>query len=102
MPRPGPIVDSNVHLWDQRVNPVFWLSDRTLVRDLLGDYGRETAAFDVRGIVWSDAGAADPVAAAEWVWGQHQERGLVTGIVSLGDPAADGFDELITRLRQIP
>ena len=114
MPRPGPIVDSNVHLWDQRVNPVFWLSDRTLVRDLLGDYGslpdvytlgdyeRETAAFDVRGIVWSDAGAADPVAAAEWVWGQHQERGLVTGIVSLGDPAADGFGELITRLREIP
>src|SRR5918994_3519721 len=114
MPRPGPIVDSNVHLWDQRRDPVFWLSDRTLVRDLLGDYGslpdvytlgdyeRETAAFDVRGIVWSDAGAADPVAAAEWVWRQDQERGLVTGIVSLGDPAADGFGELIARLREIP
>jgi predicted TIM-barrel fold metal-dependent hydrolase len=34
----GPIVDCNVHLWDQRDNPVFWLSDRTLVRDMLGDY----------------------------------------------------------------
>ena len=34
----GPVVDSNVHLWDQRDNPVFWLQDRTLVRDMLGDY----------------------------------------------------------------
>jgi predicted TIM-barrel fold metal-dependent hydrolase len=110
----GPIVDCNVHLWDQRDNPVFWLTDRTLVRDLIGDYDslpdvytlsdyeRETAAFDVRGIVWSDAGAADAVAAAEWVRRQHEERGLVTGIVSLGDPAADGFDDLVDRLRSNP
>ena len=110
----GPIIDCNVHLWDQRDNAVFWLTDRTLVRDLignydslpdvytLGDYERETAGFDVRGIVWSDAGAADPVAAAEWVRTQHEERGLVTGIVSLGDPAADGFGDLVDRLRGIP
>jgi predicted TIM-barrel fold metal-dependent hydrolase len=110
----GPIVDCNVHLWDQRDNPVFWLTDRTLVRDLIGDYDslpevytlvdyeRETAGFPVRGIVWSDAGAADPVAAAEWVERQHEERGLVTGIVSLGDPAADGFGDLVERLRKIP
>ena len=110
----GPIVDSNVHLWDQGINPVFWLSDRTLVRDVIGnydalpdvytlaDYERETAAFDVRGIVWSDAGAADPVAAAEWVARQHEERGLVVGIVSLGDPAADGFGDLLARLREVP
>jgi hypothetical protein len=26
----GPIVDCNVHLWDQDDDPVFWLSDRTL------------------------------------------------------------------------
>jgi hypothetical protein len=51
----GPLVDCNVHLWDQRDNPVFWLTDRTLMRDLignydslpdvytLGDYERETA-----------------------------------------------------------
>ena len=109
-----PIVDGNVHLWDQRVNPVFWLSDRTLVRDMLGDYDslpevytlgdyeRETAGFYVRGIVWSDAGAADPVAAAEWVSRQHERHGLVTGMVSLGDPAADGFGDLVTRLRAIP
>jgi len=109
----GPIVDCNVHLWDQRENPVFWLTDRTLVRDLIGDYdslpdvytladyGRETVGFDVRGIVWSDAGAANPVAAAEWVRAQHQERGLVTGIVSLGDPTAEGFSDLIDRLLQI-
>jgi predicted TIM-barrel fold metal-dependent hydrolase len=110
----GPLVDCNVHLWDQRDNPVFWLTDRTLVRELignydslpdvytLGDYERETAGFDVRGIVWSDAGAEDPVAAAEWVWRQDEERGLVTGIVSLGDPAADGFGELVDSLRRIP
>jgi predicted TIM-barrel fold metal-dependent hydrolase len=110
----GPIVDCNVHLWDQRDNPVFWLADRTLVRDLIGDYDslpdvytlrdyeRETAGFEVRGIVWSDAGAADPVAAAEWVHRQHEERGLVTGIVSLGDPAANRFGDLVDRLRRIP
>jgi predicted TIM-barrel fold metal-dependent hydrolase len=110
----GPIVDCNVHLWGQRDNPVFWLTDRTLVRDLIGDYDslpdvytladyeRETAGFDVRGIVWSDAGAADPVAAAEWVGRQHDDRGGVTGIVSLGDPAADGFGELVERLRMNP
>jgi predicted TIM-barrel fold metal-dependent hydrolase len=110
----GSIVDCNVHLWDQRDNPLFWLTDRTLVRDLignydslpdvytLGDYERETAGFDVRGIVWSDAGAADPVAAAEWVSRQHEKRGLVAGIVSLGDPADAGFGDLVERLRRIP
>jgi predicted TIM-barrel fold metal-dependent hydrolase len=67
-----------VHLWDQRE--------------------RETARFDVRGIVWSDAGAEDPVAGAESVWRQHEERGLVT----VGDPAADGFGELVDSLRGIP
>lgn len=114
MPPLGPVVDSNVHLWDQRDNPVFWLSDRTLVRELLGDYDslpdvytlddyeRETAAFDVRGIVWSDAGAADPVAAAEWVSRQDRGRGLVIGLMSLGDPAERGFGELVARLREIP
>ena len=71
----GPIVDCNVHLWDQRDNPVFWLSNRTVVRDMLGDYDslpdrytlpdyrRETLGYDVRGVIWSDAGAADPLAA---------------------------------------
>jgi predicted TIM-barrel fold metal-dependent hydrolase len=33
-----PLVDCNVHLWDQTANPIFWLTDRTLVRDMLGDY----------------------------------------------------------------
>lgn len=114
MPTLGPIVDCNVHLWDQGLNPVFWLTDRTLVRDLignydslpdvytLGDYERETAGFDVRGIVWSDAGAADPFAAAEWVQRQGEKRGGVTAIVSLGDAAADGFGDLVARLRRIP
>jgi len=68
-PAIGPIVDGNVHLWDQRDNPVFWLSDRTLLRDMLGDYDslpdrhtlsdyrREAAGYDVRGVIWSDAGS---------------------------------------------
>ena len=34
----GPIVDCNVHLWDQRHSPVFWLTDRTLVRDTIGNH----------------------------------------------------------------
>jgi predicted TIM-barrel fold metal-dependent hydrolase len=34
------------------------------------------------------------------VWRQHEERGLVAGIVSLGDPAADG--DLVDRFRRIP
>ena len=114
MPTPGPIVDCNVHLWDQRANPVFWLTDRTFARDLIGDYDslpdvytladyeRETAALDVRGVVWSDAGAADPVAAAEWVRAQDEGRGLVTGLVSLGDPTTDGFGDLLEGLRANP
>jgi predicted TIM-barrel fold metal-dependent hydrolase len=73
----GPLVDANVHLWDQRDNPVFWLTDRTLVRDLLGDYDalpdvytlsdyeREAAGLDARHRVVRRR-RADPVAAAEW------------------------------------
>lgn len=34
----APLVDCNVHLWDQTANPIFWLTDRTLVRDMLGNY----------------------------------------------------------------
>ena len=36
--RIGPIVDSNVHLWEQPRNPVFWLEDRTMLRGMIGDY----------------------------------------------------------------
>jgi hypothetical protein len=32
------LIDCNVHLWDQTTNPIFWLSDRTLVREMIGDY----------------------------------------------------------------
>ena len=95
--RIGPIVDCNVHLWDQRENPVFWLSDRTLVRDMIGDYDSlpdtysladyclETAGYDVQGVIWSDAGAADPLGAAAWV---TQQTGIapVVAIVTLGNP----------------
>src|SRR5689334_9215101 len=110
----GSIVDANVHLWDQGSDPVFWLTDRTLVRDLIGDYDslpdvytlddyrQETEELDVRGIVWSDAGAADPVAAAEWVSALDDGRGFVVGLVSLGDPADEAFVELVARLSAVP
>ena len=111
--RVGPVVDSNVHLWDQRRNPVFWLTDRTLVRDMLGDYDslpdsyalsdyeHATSGFDVRGVVWSDAGAADAVAAAEWVAGQNTARHVI-GLVALGDPTNAGFEPLVLALRKNP
>ena len=108
----GPIVDCNVHLWDQHDNPVFWLSDRTLVRDMLGDYDslpdryalsdyrRDTAGYDVRGVIWSDAGASDPLAAADWV--ASGGAPLVIALVTLGDPASAGFADLVESCRQRP
>jgi predicted TIM-barrel fold metal-dependent hydrolase len=108
--RIGPVIDSNVHLWEQHRNPAFWLEDRTMLRDMLGDYDSlpdtytladyndATAHFDVRGVVWSDAGAADPVAAAEWVTAQNTD-GQVIGIVALGDPTEPGFEQLVSAFR---
>jgi predicted TIM-barrel fold metal-dependent hydrolase len=110
----GPIIDCNVHLWDQGDNPVFWLSDRTLVRDMLGDYDslpdrytlsdyrRETRGHDVRGVIWSDAGAADPLAAADWVSRQQDETPPVVAMVALGDPASASFADLVGRCQQRP
>ena len=49
----GPIVDCNVHLWDQRDNPVFWLSDRTVVRDMLCDCNVATR-IDAIGTIFGD------------------------------------------------
>jgi predicted TIM-barrel fold metal-dependent hydrolase len=108
----GPIVDCNVHLWDQQDNPIFWLSDRTLVRDMLGDYEslpdtyflsdyrRQTADHDVRGVIWSDAGAADPLAAAAWVT-QHNGTVPVVAIVTLGDPFSTTFPGFVEGARQL-
>ena len=110
----APLVDCNVHLWDQTANPIFWLTDRTLVRDMLGnydslpsiytlaDYRREVAEHDVRGIVWSDAGADDPIAAAAWVQRQCDELDVPGALVTLGDPADQGFPELVERFRALP
>ena len=112
-PAIGPIVDANVHLWDQRDNPVFWLSDRALLRDMLGDYDslpgrhtlsdyrRETAGYDVRGVIWSDAGAADPVAAANWV-SRLDGTPPVIAMVSLGDPTSAAFADLVERCQPRP
>jgi predicted TIM-barrel fold metal-dependent hydrolase len=105
----GPMVDANVHLWDQATNPVFWLSDRTMLVDMLGDYRslpdrytlddylRATAPFDIGGVIWSDPGTADPVAAIDWVH-QQDPHGLVAGIVTLGDPLAPGFADFVARV----
>ena len=108
------LVDCNVHLWDQAANPVFWLTDRTLVRDMIGnydslpdtytltDYRREVAGHDVRGIVWSDAGADDPIAAAAWVQRQCEDLDVSGALVTLGDPADEGFPELVERFFALP
>ena len=109
---PG-LIDCNVHLWDQATNPIFWLTDRALVRNMIGDYDslpdtytladyqREVAGHHVRGIVWSDAGAEDPIMAAAWVQDQCRELGTPAALVTLGDPADDGFAELIERFRAL-
>jgi predicted TIM-barrel fold metal-dependent hydrolase len=103
-----------VHLWDQSTNPIFWLTDRTLVREMLGnydslpdtytlaDYRRDTNGHDVRGIVWSDAGAADPIEAAAWVQRQCDEFDLPAALVTLGDPAEQGFAGLVERFCALP
>jgi predicted TIM-barrel fold metal-dependent hydrolase len=110
----APLVDCNVHLWDQTANPIFWLTDRTLVLDMIGnydslpdtytlaDYRREVTGRDVRGIVWSDAGAEDPIAAAAWVQRQCDEMDVPGALVTLGDPADQGFAELVERFRALP
>jgi predicted TIM-barrel fold metal-dependent hydrolase len=109
--RMGPMVDANVHLWDQAAIPVFWLSDRTAVVDMLGDYSSlpdrytldhylpATAPFRVSGVIWSDPGTADPLVAVDWVR-QQDRQGLVAGIVSLGDPFAPGFASFVDRVAQ--
>jgi predicted TIM-barrel fold metal-dependent hydrolase len=107
------LVDCNIHLWDQSANPIFWLTDRTLVRDMLGDYDslpdvytladyqREVDGHDVRGIVWSDAGAEDAFAAAAWVQRQCDELDVPGALVTLGDPAENGFADLVERFRTL-
>jgi predicted TIM-barrel fold metal-dependent hydrolase len=109
----GSLVDANVHLWDQAANPVFWLSDRTTVVDLLGDYSslpdrfllddylRAAEPFAVDGIIWSDAGAADPVGALDWVRRQDTD-GVVIGLVTLGDPLAAGFADFVDVVAREP
>ena len=112
--RMPPLFDCNVHLWDQAANPIFWLTDRTLVREMLGDYDslpdtynladyqREVAGHDVHGIVWSDAGAEDPIAAAGWVQRQCDELKVPGALVTLGDPVDGGFADLVERFRTLP
>jgi predicted TIM-barrel fold metal-dependent hydrolase len=64
----------------------------------LSDYFETTSGFDVRGVIWSDAGADDPVAAADWVKRQDTS-GQVIGIVSLADPADVNFEHVVRNLR---
>jgi predicted TIM-barrel fold metal-dependent hydrolase len=109
----APLVDCNVHLWDQTANRIFWLTDRTLVREMLGnydslpdtytlaDYMHEVSGHDVGGIVWSDAGADDPIAAAAWVQRQCDDMEVPGALVTLGDPADERFAELVERFRTL-
>ena len=53
-------------------------------RHTLSDYRRETAGYDVRGVIWSDAGAADPLAAADWVSQSLHGAPPVIAMVKLG------------------
>jgi predicted TIM-barrel fold metal-dependent hydrolase len=108
-----PVIDASMHLWDQARNPVAWLTDRTMVRDVIGDYDSlpdtyalpdyvaATAPVEVRGVVWSDAGAADTVAAARWVV-EQDTTGVVTGLVALADPGDAHFERTVRALREVP
>lgn len=107
-------MDCNVHLWDQRDDPVGWLADRTAVRDLLGDYDSlpevytladyraETAAHPVHGVVWSDAGSADPLHAAAWVQRQADGQDLDVLLVTLADPASAGWPAFLRSFAELP
>lgn len=107
------ILDCNVHLWDQRDDPVFWLSDRTLVRDMLGDYSslpdvytladyrRETSDHPVRGVVWSDAGTADPLHAAAWAQRQAEGHDFEVWLVTLADPASAGWPAFLRSFAEL-
>jgi predicted TIM-barrel fold metal-dependent hydrolase len=67
----------------------------------LADYCRETGGYDLQGVIWSDAGAADPLGAAAWV---TQQDGIapVVAIVTLGNPMSATFADLVERSRQQP
>ena len=67
----------------------------------LADYEEATSPFDVRGVVWSDAGAADPVAACEQVAAQNTD-GQVVGLVALADPTDPGFERLVSAFGASP
>ncbi len=80
---------------------MFWLSDRTTLVDMLGDY-RPPRPVHARGLPRGRRpvhgrrchlvrpGTADPLAAIEWVR-QQGGPGVVAGIVTLGDPHAAGL-----------
>src|SRR5215472_16560055 len=70
-------------------------------RYALSDYRRDTTGHDVRGVIWSDAGASDPLAAADWVAGQDGAPPVIA-MVTLGDPASAAFAGLVERCRRRP
>ncbi len=56
----------------------------------------------MRGVIWSDAGAADPLAAADWAGRQQDGAPSVIAMVTLGDPRSAAFADLVERCRQRP
>src|SRR3974390_452332 len=68
----------------------------------LPDYRRETSGYDVRGVIWSDAGAADPLAAGDRVRPPREGGAPATAMVARGDPTSAAFADLVEGCRQRP
>lgn len=94
-----PFVDAHVHLWELKRIHYPWLAppfedcgpngsvERIATDYLLDDYLRETAGWDVAGMVHVEAGA-DPSASLDetaWVQGIADSRGLPQAIVAHAD-----------------
>ena len=53
-------------------------------------------------MIWSGAGAADPLAAADWVSRQQGETLPVVAMVTLGAPGVGSFADLVGRCQPRP
>ena len=107
--RVGPVVDSNVHLWAQGRNPVFWLEDRTMLRDMLGDYDSLPDTYTLadyteqhRGSTCGASSGPMPVRSTRW----QRPNGSPPEHCRARDrtrrarrPADPGFEQFVTALR---
>lgn len=103
-----PFVDAHVHLWDLEQIRYPWLSppfaddgpngsvETIATPYLLDDYRRESAAWNVVGMVHVDAGAeaAQALAETEWLQGMADRTGMpnaIVGFAALDDPDVDAL-----------